>query len=509
MDLLPEDQRPDPNAPLTVVDVMFRTGTKVYFFDPGELEVPAGANVIIDTSRGVEFGTCTAGNHTVRTAEVVMPLRKVIRIATPADKKMAEENWAKEKSAYDICLKKIEEQGLDMQLVSAEYAFDGSKILFFFTADGRVDFRELVKSLASVFHTRIELRQIGVRDKAKLIGGLGICGRPFCCSQFLDDFQPVSIKMAKVQNLSLNPTKISGTCGRLMCCLKYEQEAYEDLLRQSPKNESFVDTPDGRGTVTEVNLLRQSVKVRMEEHPEEINCYRNCDICVLRNGKAHKNDPPIPKELAPISGNKERSKPRLRTTAPSASDALEPVVLRSEKAEAEEAKPAGAQSGRRKKRGEDKPRKEQSAPAAQEPAEKPAEQQRRRKKNKGAHAERPEGEVPVKAAEKPNKPQGEKPQKGQGGKQKGPKGEKNAKGQRPEGEKQQKAPRPEGEKQQKPQKPNREKSGKPQAQAGEAEAQQPRPEGEGKPHGGNRHRNHHRRRKNPNPNQNHNPGQDA
>ena len=517
MDLLPEDQRPDPNAPLTVVDVMFRNGTKVYFFDPGELEVPAGANVIIDTSRGVEFGTCTAGNHTVKTAEVVMPLRKVIRIATPADKKMAEENWAKEKSAYDICLKKIEEQGLDMQLVSAEYAFDGSKILFFFTADGRVDFRELVKSLASVFHTRIELRQIGVRDKAKLIGGLGICGRPFCCSQFLDDFQPVSIKMAKVQNLSLNPTKISGTCGRLMCCLKYEQEAYEDLLRQSPKNDSFVDTPDGRGTVTEVNLLRQSVKVRMEEHPEEINCYHNCDICVLRNGKAHKNDPPIPKDLAPISGNKDRSKPRLRTTAPSASDALEPVVFRSEKNDAEEAKPANTQNNRRKKRGEDKPLKEQQ-PAPQEQAEKQPEQQRRRRKGKGGHGERPEGEAPAKAPEKQGKSQGdkqpkaqgdkpkgqEKPNKGQGNKAKGQGGNK-PKGQRPEGEKQpkpqgdrpQKAPRPEGEKQPRPQK--QEKPQKPQRPAAEGEQAQ----GESKPHNSNHHRNHHRRRhKGPNPNQN-------
>ena len=513
MDLMPEDQRPDPNAPLTVVDVMFRTGSKVYFFDPGELEIPAGAHVIIDTARGVEFGTCNAGNHTVKTSEVVMPLRKVLRIATPADEKMAEENWAKEKNAYDICMKKIEEQGLDMQLVSAEYAFDGSKILFFFTADGRVDFRELVKSLASVFHTRIELRQIGVRDKAKLIGGLGVCGRPFCCSVFLDDFQPVSIKMAKVQNLSLNPTKISGTCGRLMCCLKYEQEAYEDLLRKSPKSESFVDTPDGRGTVTEVNLLRQSVKVRMEEHPEEINCYHNCDICVLRNGKAHKNDPPIPKELAPISGNKDRSKPRLRSTAPAA-ETLEPVVIRSMPEEGEEKTP------RRRKRGEERPQKEQPAVAAQESTEKPAEQQRRRKKGKPGHPERHEGEVPAKASEKQDKPQKEKqgkpqgdkppkgqekPYKGQGGKSKGQKGDRPPKGQRPEGEKPPKAPRPEGDKQPRPQRPEREKPNKQPRPAGEGEGQQPRPEGEGKPHGGNHHRNHHHRRrpKAPNGNPNH------
>ena len=189
-----------------------------------------------------------------------------------------------------------------MQLVSAECAFDGSKILFFFTADERVDFRELVKSLASVFHTRIELRQIGVRDKAKMVGGLGICGRPFCCGSFLEDFQPVSIKMAKTQNLSLNPTKISGTCGRLMCCLNYEQEAYESLIKTSPKLESFVDTPEGRGTVVELDLLRQRVKVRMEHQPEKIAAFANADIAVLRNGKAKKTDPPIADDLAPISG---------------------------------------------------------------------------------------------------------------------------------------------------------------------------------------------------------------
>ena len=222
----------------------------------------------------------------------------------------------KEKRAFDICQQKIQEHKLDMQLVSAEYAFDGSKILFFFTADDRVDFRELVKNLAGIFRTRIELRQIGVRDKAKMVGGLGICGRPFCCAQFLDDFQPVSIKMAKTQNLSLNPTKISGTCGRLMCCLKYEQEAYEDLLKTSPKPESFVDTPEGRGTVVDVNLLRQSVKVRMEEQPETIGCFHNCEICVLRNGKARKNDPPIPADLAPISGEGKRPKKALAEAEP-------------------------------------------------------------------------------------------------------------------------------------------------------------------------------------------------
>ena len=300
--------RPAPEANVQVVDIQFRPGQKVYYFDPAGITCKAGDHVIIDTARGPEYGYCTAGNHTIRGSEVVAPLRSVIRIATEADEKIAAENQAKEQKAFEFCLEQIRETELDMQLVSAECAFDGSKILFFFTADDRVDFRELVKTLATTFHTRIELRQIGVRDKAKMVGGLGICGRPFCCASFLDDFQPVSIKMAKTQNLSLNPTKISGTCGRLMCCLKYEQEAYEDLLRTSPKLDSFVDTPEGRGTVVELDLLRQRVKVRMENQPESVQTFGNEDIAVLRSGKAKKNDPPIPADLAPISGNRRRRK---------------------------------------------------------------------------------------------------------------------------------------------------------------------------------------------------------
>ncbi len=312
---VPEEQLPQEEAAeemlpetVTVVDIHFRSNSKVYFFDPGYLTIKAGDHVIIDTARGHEFGYCAAGNHEVSSKDIVPPLRKVLRLATEKDERINAENEQKEKKAYEICQQKIQAHGLDMQLVSAECAFDGSKIIFFFTADGRVDFRELVKNLASVFRTRIELRQIGVRDKAKMVGGLGICGRPFCCKEFLDDFQPVSIKMAKTQNLSLNPTKISGTCGRLMCCLKYEQEAYEDLLKTSPKAESFVDTVDGRGTVVDVNLLRQTVRVRMEDAPDQVNCYKNCDICVLRNGKAKKNEPPIPKDVAPISSKPRPSK---------------------------------------------------------------------------------------------------------------------------------------------------------------------------------------------------------
>ncbi len=361
---------------VTVCDIQFRSGSKVYFFDPCDLTVRAGDEVIIDTSRGPEFGQCVRGNHQVTPQEVVAPLRPVLRLATQQDKRIDAENRRREKHAYEICLQKIADLNLDMQLVSAEYAFDGSKILFFFTADGRVDFRELVKNLASVLRTRIELRQIGVRDKAKMVGGLGICGRPFCCHEFLDDFQPVSIKMAKTQSLSLNPTKISGTCGRLMCCLNYEQEAYEDLLRTSPKPESFVDTPDGRGTVTDVNLLRQSVRVRLEKQPDTVVCHHNCDICVLRNGKAKKTDEPIPDDLAPISGGKPKKKPE----EPVFSTYLDPVILRKDASTlapltTSEEGSEDAQRSKRRRRRSGKPHAEKSAPKAEKAApkvEKPA-----------------------------------------------------------------------------------------------------------------------------------------
>ena len=323
--ILTVPEQPELPATVTVVDVQFRPGQKVYYFDPAGKEYKTGDHIIIDTARGPEFGICAGGNHEISSKDIVSPLRSVIRPATAQDEKTVAENRAKERRAHEICLQKIAEHGLDMQLVSAEYAFDGSKILFFFTADERVDFRELVKNLASIFHTRIELRQIGVRDKAKMVGGLGICGRPFCCASFLDDFQPVSIKMAKTQNLSLNPTKISGTCGRLMCCLKYEQEAYEDLIRNSPKMDSFVDTPEGRGTIVEVDLLRSRVKVRMEDAPETISVFANADIAILRSGKAKRGDAPIPADLAPISGSGKRS---LRKEKEEPSLTLDPIKFR-------------------------------------------------------------------------------------------------------------------------------------------------------------------------------------
>ena len=390
-----------------VVDIQFRPGQKVYYFDPAGIRCKAGDQVIIDTARGAEFGICAAGNHAIPQSEVVAPLRPVLRLATEQDKRIAAENQQKEKRAFTICQEKIEQQKLDMQLVSAEYAFDGSKVLFFFTADERVDFRELVKSLAGILHTRIELRQIGVRDKARMVGGLGICGRPFCCATFLDDFQPVSIKMAKTQNLSLSPTKISGTCGRLMCCLKYEQDAYEHLIRNSPKADSFVDTVDGRGTIVEVDLLRQRVKVKMEDHPEVIGTYANADVVVLRSGKAKKNDPPIPADLAPLSGKGAgRRKPvpeedeplkldaiRFRYSTETVAEEQEAQPVQEQPAQTEEKAPRSQRRGNRRSRGQ--------KPKTDQPQEKPAQP----KQPKQPKQEKP-GEAPAESGA---------PEQGQGG----------------------------------------------------------------------------------------------
>ncbi len=398
----------EPDAPVEVVDIQFRPGQKVYFFDPDGTVFRPGDHVIIDTARGAEFGICAGGNHTIPFRDVVAPLRKVLRRTTPQDEKIVADNRAKEKRAYDVCLQKIADHQLDMQLVSTEVAFDGSKILFYFTADERVDFRELVKNLASVFHTRIELRQIGVRDKAKMVGGLGICGRPFCCASFLDDFQPVSIKMAKTQNLSLNPTKISGTCGRLMCCLKYEQDAYEDLIRTSPKMDSLVDTPEGRGTVVEVDLLRQRVKVRMEENPETVAQFANTDIAVLRSGKARKNDPPVPADYAPISGGGKRQKKQEQTQAP----VLEPIRFRysteqvveevpqETPAEEPQTKPSRPRPRRRKpaEGGTKAPQQPETKPEKSEKSEKPEKTGKegetpRRRPNRRRRPQKPSGEA--------------------------------------------------------------------------------------------------------------------
>ena len=251
-----------------VIGVRFKEVGKVYYFDPNGIQMKKGDMAIVETARGVECGEVAMENREIEDKDIVHPLKKMIRKATQGDLKKVEENRKKERHAFEICEKKILDHKLEMKLVDVEYTFDNNKILFYFTADGRVDFRELVKDLASVFRTRIELRQIGVRDEAKMMGGLGICGRPFCCTSFLGEFQPVSIKMAKEQGLSLNPVQISGTCGRLMCCLKYEQAAYSDLLRTTPKNGAVVNTPEGRGVVVDVNLLTGMLKVRMDRAPE-------------------------------------------------------------------------------------------------------------------------------------------------------------------------------------------------------------------------------------------------
>ena len=265
-----------------VIGVKFKDSGKIYYFDPLELEIEKGGNVIVETARGLVFGEVAEPPRIIAEESIVAPLKPVVRVATDEDREQHEYYLSKEKEAFKTCQRKIEEHGLAMKLVDVEYAFNGSKLSFYFTADNRVDFRELVKDLAAVFRTRIELRQIGVRDEAKMLGGLGICGQPFCCSRFLGEFQPVSIKMAKEQGLSLNPTKISGTCGRLMCCLKYEQDSYEDLLKHTPKVGAIVKTADGRGVVEEVNLLTGKLRVKMDKN-DNVVVIKKDDIEVIKD----------------------------------------------------------------------------------------------------------------------------------------------------------------------------------------------------------------------------------
>ena len=272
-----------------VIGVRFRTAGKIYFFSPGQFAVKQGDHVIVETARGVEYGRVVSGPKEVSDDSVVQPLKSVIRIATDEDKRTVEENHQKEKEAFKICQEKIRKHNLDMKLIDAEYTFDNNKMLFYFTADGRIDFRELVKDLAAVFKTRIELRQIGVRDETKILGGIGICGRPLCCHTYLSEFAPVSIKMAKEQNLSLNPTKISGVCGRLMCCLKNEQETYEYLNRKLPGVGDIVTLPDGmKGEVSGVNVLRQLVKVLVDVNDEKE--MRECPVEELKFKPKHKKE---------------------------------------------------------------------------------------------------------------------------------------------------------------------------------------------------------------------------
>ena len=358
-----------------IVSVRFRPGGKQYYFDPAGLELAEGQNVIVETGKGLEYGTCVRRNTMVEDESVVQPLRPVVRLATEKDEKQVRENRGKEKDALRTCQQLVERHGLDMKLVQVEYSFDGSKILFFFTSDGRVDFRALVKDLAGIFRARIELRQIGVRDEARMLGGFGICGKPFCCSQFLDEFQPVSIKMAKTQNLSLNPTKISGTCGRLMCCLKYEQGAYEDAVKRCPRQESFVECPDGVGTVSSVNLLKEQVKVRLEDSTEQPKSYLTEEIRVVRPGKGRRPEGYEPPPKAELEALRTQEGERVRNGGkPEAPSDLNQVLERYLGESSQQKQPDGQHQPNRRGRnshggGQNRP---QNQPPRQERTAQPA-----------------------------------------------------------------------------------------------------------------------------------------
>ena len=389
---------------IDVVSIKFKSCGKVYYFAPNGTDPKEGDRVVVETANGRELAICSQGVHPVNDDRVVQPLQPVLRVATPADLRVVEQNKKRETEAFDICKKKIVEHGLDMKLVDVECNFDGNKITFFFTSDGRVDFRELVKDLAGVFRSRIELRQIGVRDEAKMLGGLGICGRPFCCSQFLNEFYPVSTKMAKVQNLSLNPKKISGTCGRLMCCLRYEQEAYEDLVKTVPKNGTFVETPDGYGNITQVNLLRQMVKVKLDGENDQRN-YTAKQVASVPGGRPKDGEKPahvlhyVPEEEAKeeaavdewnfsmLEDYEDLDKKRERREK----------LAAAEKAE-QEAKAGNDGSRRNRRGGRDKNRRKG------EKGEVKAEQQSEKK------AEKQPKQPEKKAQEKPEKKQADKPQ---------------------------------------------------------------------------------------------------
>ena len=406
-----------------VIGVRFRGGCKEYYFDPHGIAVEAGQFVIVETAQGTEYAQCLTGNHEVDDGAVVRPLRALVRIATENDRRTMEYNRQREKDAFGICQRKIAERGLDMKLVRVECSFDGSKIVFFFTSEGRVDFRELVRDLAGVFRARIELRQIGVRDEAKMLGGLGICGRPFCCAQFLDDFVPVSIKMAKTQNLSLNPTKISGACGRLMCCLKYEQAAYEDAVKRMPKNDSFVLTPDGPGNVSAVNLVRETVSVRLDDSSEGQKSYHGCEIRVLRNGKGSRDGIEIPTTLPERYQEPEEEELQL---TPSFFSSAKPIVppeqwtppAAKDDADAEEEteKRRSRRGGRghRGGRGRGKGHAEggEKAETPEKNAESRSEKPQRREKANGGRRERPDRSTEKngeRRAPRQNKPNNENP----------------------------------------------------------------------------------------------------
>lgn len=337
---------------IEVVSIKFKNRGKSYFFSPNGLELKSGDKVIVETSKGMEIADCVRGNHNVMDESVVQPLRPVLRVATKDDLRIARLNVEREKEAFEICQQKIAEHGLDMKLVDVECNFEGTKTMFFFTSDGRVDFRELVKDLASIFRNRIELRQIGVRDEAKMIGGIGICGRPYCCNQFLDDFQPVSTKMAKIQSLSLNPAKISGSCGRLMCCLRYEQEAYESLVKNVPKQGAFVETKDGFGTAVQVNLLRQTIKVKLDgDSDNELRTYKTNEFCTVPGGRPKDGEAPVSTFKYVPEEEEVEAEPELK---------WEPIYSSIEEKPVESAPESGEHKSRRRRSRKPRQHKEQA-----------------------------------------------------------------------------------------------------------------------------------------------------
>ena len=437
---------------IDVVSIKFKSCGKVYYFAPNGTSPKEGDRVVVETANGRELAFCSQGVHAVADDRVVLPLQPVLRVATAADLRTLEQNKKREAEAFDICKKKIVEHGLDMKLVDVECNFDGNTITFFFTSDGRVDLRELVKDLAGVFRSRIELRQIGVRDEAKMLGGLGICGRPFCCSQFLNEFYPVSTKMAKVQNLSLNPKKISGTCGRLMCCLRYEQEAYEDLVKTVPKNGAFVETPDGYGNITQVNLLRQMVKVKLDGENEQRN-YTAKQVAAVPGGRPKDGEAPahvlnyVPEEtvkeepvadewsFALLEDYTDNDKKRERREKLAAAEKAEQEAKESY----ENARKRRGGRDRNRRKGGEKP----EAPKQAEQQEKPAKQEKKAQQPKQAPKAAPEKQPKQEAAEAK---QGEKKQRERKPRRPKAEGKTEAKQEKPvKAEKPQKQPKPEGE----------------------------------------------------------------
>ncbi len=412
---------------IEVVSIRFKNRGKCYYFSPNGLDVHTGDKVIVETSKGLEIADCAHGNHAVADNAVVQPLRPVQRIATKDDLRVAQLNVQREKEAFEICQQKIAQHGLDMKLVDVECNFEGTKTMFFFTSDGRVDFRELVKDLASIFRNRIELRQIGVRDEAKMIGGIGICGRPYCCSQFLDDFQPVSTKMAKVQSLSLNPAKISGSCGRLMCCLRYEQEAYEDLIKKVPKQGAFVETKDGFGTAVQVNLLRQTVKVRLDNDGDDsLHLYKANELCTVPGGRPRDGEAPVSTFRYVPEPEPEVEEPEIGSWFPEAQyndpRLLETPAAAPDAEEAEEQKKNGRRRRGRKPRGGDNKGENRTEVKADvkhgdkplpKAEEKPAEKQGGNRPRRGGknHAKPAKVEVKAHSAEGGPAPKTEHPKK--------------------------------------------------------------------------------------------------